>query len=485
MVNYGVSRACETCRRRRKKTCNRCAKAGRACLGYRSSDQLRFRHHKPPALPSPPTSEQSSRGPAVDAFLEQYVVHSADSSVSRGFLDGLPSLLANAEPSSHVAQATISVAWASLGNLWKRPDLLARAREQYLYTLHSFQGLMHSCQVSAPTVEALVTALLLGLYEIISSSEDQPAQEHVAHVRGVCALLLSPNSPFDLQSSMQLFQVANPLLLRQAFKDQPTPGVFCAPASNDTVHDLDAILIKCHPLFERANNQLQDPTTSLDDLQQTFAQALVIKREFSRWDAHKDAAWAPRTVGSISETDAESSSCPYVTPGPIHSYYDVYVGAVMNTYRKTYLMLLDVLIRLAPRSALEETKSPVAWVEQSSILINDMIASIPYHLAKDPKQYLISIVSRSGAPAVGRHVGGLLLLHPLYVLSTCSVVPASTQSYVRRCLAWIGEHMGIGQAKVMSQGYDNIPFQQMAEGHVLIWAGMLLQPDNKSKATSC
>ncbi|KAL4793011.1 hypothetical protein BDV19DRAFT_380484 [Aspergillus venezuelensis] len=438
MVNYGASRGCETCRRRRK-----CAKAGRTCLGYKSTDQLRFRHHKPSVLPSPSTSEQSFTEHAVDTFLEQYVVHSADPGISRGFLDGLPSLLANAEPKSHVVQVTEIVAWASLGRVWKRPDLLSRAREQYVSLLYSFQGPLLSCQVSAPTVEALVTAILLGLYEIISSSVDHPAQEQVAHVRGVCALMLSPSSPFDLQSIMQLFQVANPLLLKYALKPGPTlPRRLCAPASNDT----------------RANNQLRDPTTTPDELQQTFAHALVSKREFSQWGIYKDAAWEPKTVGSVTEADAEASLCPYTT----------------------YLMLLDVLIRLAPRSAIQHTESVNGWKQQAAILINDMIASIPYQLAKHPEEYLVTIASRVGAPALGRYVGGLLLLHPLYVLSTCQIVPVETKIYVRRCLDWIGEYMGIGQATVTSKGYDDIPFQQMAEGHVLIWAGMLLQADNKT-----
>jgi hypothetical protein len=133
------------------------------------------------------------------------------------------------------------------------------------------------------------------------------------------------------------------------------------------------------------------------------------------------------------------------------------------------------------------------WEQQSRVLIDDILASIPYHLANDPREYLDAIASGT-TPLIGRPVGGLLLLHPLYVLASCSIVPDPIKDYVRRCLGWIGQYMGIGQARLMSkvsyfkirkkhrpdflQGIENMPFQQMAEGHVLIWAGMLLQPSD-------
>jgi hypothetical protein len=88
--------------------------------------------------------------------------------------------------------------------------------------LHAFQGVLMSFQLCEPTVEALVTAILLGLYEIITSHESHESkeQEHIAHVRGVCALMLSPNSPFDLLASTQLFQVASPLLIKHGYRLQ-------------------------------------------------------------------------------------------------------------------------------------------------------------------------------------------------------------------------------------------------------------------------
>lgn len=173
----------------------------------------------PVQFPSTSINEISITEDAVGFFVDQYVVCSTDPRVSRGFLDGLPSLLTNAHSSSDLVQAVEIVAWTSLGNQLDRSDLLVTARRQYVSLLRSFQVLLQSCQLLAPTVEALVIAILLGLYEIVSSGEILlEQQKHVAHVRGVCALLLSPNSPFDLFSSTRLFQVANPLLIKRAIQ---------------------------------------------------------------------------------------------------------------------------------------------------------------------------------------------------------------------------------------------------------------------------
>ncbi|EED14960.1 conserved hypothetical protein [Talaromyces stipitatus ATCC 10500] len=497
MVNYGVSRACETCRKRRKKydegrpTCSRCAKAGRVCLGYRSEDQLHFRYHAAPVnapvqTPLPPISEIYTTDHAVRFFLDQYVVRTTDTRISRGFLHGLPSLLANAEPYTDLVQAVEIVAWASLGNQFSWPDLLVKARKQYITLLQSFQVLLLSCQLHSPTVEALVIVILLGMYEIVSSADLLPEQQqHVAHVRGVYALLLSDSSPFDLRSSTQLFQVASPLLARGALQNDHTAGVLCAPASNNTVRNLGQILIECHSLFERVNTQLQNPQTPPTDLQETFAKALRKEYAFSQWDTNLDTSWQANTIGYVTEAEAQASSCPFCWHGAVHSYFDVYVAAVMNTYRKTYLMLLEALIRTASHiNPVNHADTITNWTHEARLLADDIVASVPYHLTSNLRDYLRTITSQKGTPRIGRSVGGLLLLHPLYVLSTSSILHPPMQSYVKSCLAWIGQYMEIGQGTLMSkvngsQGYAILPFQEMAEEHVLIWAGMLLQPIEK------
>ncbi|KAI2818316.1 hypothetical protein CBS115989_5211 [Aspergillus niger] len=345
--------------------CSRCLQSGRICLGYRSNDELRFRHYvvpanKPVQLLFPPQSRIVTTNDPVGLFLDQYVVCSRDSRVSRGFLDGLPSLLASVHPSSDLVRAVEIVAWATLGNKISRPDLLARARRQYTGLLCSFQDLLHCCQLRAPTVESLVIAILLGLYEIVSSDEiTQEQQKHVAHVRGVCALLLSPNSPFDLLSSTQLFQVANPLLIKRDLQVQDNRGVLCAPASNHAVHNLDSILIKCHPLFEHANTQLQDPLASFYELQKTLDRALAIELAFSQWGPTQDVSWKADILTDTRLNEASTTRRPWVplthnlssTTDPKHMFERMMIAhqPIPDIFsRLFYILQVDLWRRLHP-----------------------------------------------------------------------------------------------------------------------------------------
>lgn len=152
-------------------------------------------------------------------------------------------------------------------------------------------------------------------------------------------------------------------------------------------------------------------------------------------------------------------------------------------------MLLDVIMRVVLLRS--EHTSVSDLVHRASDLAAAIVASIPFHLTADVEEY----VQRANAGtqpsnAKVKPVGGLLLLHPLYATARCSIVSTATRKYLARCLDWIGRCMGIGQARLLATSVcarmdgdmpstalsPHLPFQEMSEGHVLIWAGMLLQP---------
>lgn len=126
----------------------------------------------------------------------------------------------------------------------------------------------------------------------------------------------------------------------------------------------------------------------------------------------------------------------------------VYVTAVWNTYRMTHLMVLDIIIRCI--KIVHADSAPTQEQKKADELVKYILASIPYHLSADPKDYLQAILSGSGLIKAGRPVGGLLLLHPLFVGARLSILSVETRNYMNRCLAWMGENMGIGQATLLS-----------------------------------
>lgn len=127
--------------------------------------------------------------------------------------------------------------------------------------------------------------------------------------------------------------------------------------------------------------------------------------------------------------------------------YLVYVAAVWNTYRKTHLMLLEILIScISP----VEMRIISSLQQQANALVDSIVASIPYHLAPDPIDFIRAIGGQEEV-SPGRPVGGLLLLHPLFVVAHCTLVSAPLRAYFGGCLRWIGKHMGIGQANLLSE----------------------------------
>jgi hypothetical protein len=91
--------------------------------------------------------------------------------LSRGYLDGLKTLLSDAGPSSDLVQATKVVALASIGTKLNRPGLVHKARIMYLEMLQSLQVMISNAGM-ARTAESLMTAVLLGLYEVRRSRKD-------------------------------------------------------------------------------------------------------------------------------------------------------------------------------------------------------------------------------------------------------------------------------------------------------------------------
>lgn len=171
------------------KSCNRCLKAGFNCSGYRERQGGTFRQSfagYPPYLSNqvkpfeiielPKRLPQAFPDAHVEAcgltaFFQHFTDVSRDTTVSRGYLDGLEDLVRRAEPDALVLQACKVMALACLGSRLKMLDLLDQARSLHIQLLHSFSKSL--LELSAHDVmESLVTAVLLGLYEVGAGFSD-------------------------------------------------------------------------------------------------------------------------------------------------------------------------------------------------------------------------------------------------------------------------------------------------------------------------
>lgn len=102
---------------------------------------------------------------ALEGFFHDYCLVPENRILSRGYLEGLQRLITKAKPNSNVLQAAKVVAFANLGSRFGIPNLVQKARTMYSEMLRSFQVMISHASASN-TAELLMTAVLLGLYEV-------------------------------------------------------------------------------------------------------------------------------------------------------------------------------------------------------------------------------------------------------------------------------------------------------------------------------
>ncbi|UPK92701.1 hypothetical protein LCI18_003636 [Fusarium solani-melongenae] len=495
MVNYGVSRGCETCKKRRKKcdearpSCQRCLKSRRVCPGYKDDGMLVFRHYQPVDNPSPlqldrwsPTTDVLLEEVALDIFLDGFVVQSQDRRQSRGFLDGMHSLLADAAPACTLISAVRVITLASIANRTRWHSLLETAQKQYGQLLIDFTTSLSREQTRISSKDFL-TAVLLGLYELIMSNHASPAK-YLVHIQGIHSILRQGIHLLHHKPTVQLYLPGAGLILKQAgTSDETGRGVFSPPLNDKPRRSLDDIIIKMSPLTALAEQLLANPYSSIEELFQLQQDLQALEGDIMHWDTDRPTSWAPELVGHVRDETIEDSS--YRCPGPVYKYLDQYVAAAWTSWRSICVLYLDHLSCLAHALGQEVLDGHRAKIHH---LVAELKASIPYHLSRDLGMYVRRPDAETTPNTPQRIVGGLLLLHPLYVVARCTTVTVSDREYFVRILRWIGSEMGISQATVLAdylrpnmQGpsatqNSAVSFMDVLEGHFLISASMMLEP---------
>jgi hypothetical protein len=88
---------------------------------------------------------------------------------------------------------------------------------------------------------------------------------------------------------------------------------------------------------------------------------------------------------------------------------------------------------------------------EAARITEGIVSSIPYLLTADLQTFVENAATGSLPLIPGRPIGGLLSMHTLFILSTLPMAEEKLKIYTRNCLAWIGAHMGIGQAAILSK----------------------------------
>jgi hypothetical protein len=241
--------------------------------------------------------------------------------------------------------------------------------------------------------------------------------------------------------------------------------LFPTLGSRKSGRSLDDLLISLGILYKRGNAALEAWSgLSPDEVLNLRNGALALDDAFVTWERAQEKDFHPNTVFRIKvKKRGDGSHYPVgLRPGKVDTYLDHYIAGIWNLYRASRLSLLDLILKFS--DALNDGRSPEGEHLVADFLVEGMLSSIPFHLAED-------VHALSGGFNPGRATGGLLLMHSIFVTSKLTIVDAHVREYLRECLEWIGEHMGIGQASTFAQ--VNSPFIYLA-----LWLVYVLSNSN-------
>jgi hypothetical protein len=192
--------------------------------------------------------------------------------------------------------------------------------------------------------------------------------------------------------------------------------------------------------------------SELTHLQLLRSQSIALDQRFDKWKDSRSPVFKPTRIGRIDRCDDELDIPVGYWPGTVDTYFDLYVAGVWNIFRAARLLLVALIISLS--EATGDDRGYVDYAVIGNRIAADMIASIPYHLVDNLPAFISDLAKQREIAEAGRYLGGLLLIHPLYVASRMQFLPDEMQCYSRRCLAWIGSNMGFGQATLLAEVRD-------------------------------
>lgn len=183
-------------------------------------------------------------------------------------------------------------------------------------------------------------------------------------------------------------------------------------------------------------------------ISQLRQQCIELEASFHRWQNSRVAEFQPTTVGTVENRELDEDIPVGFWPGSVDTYLDLYAAGVWNLCRGARLCLITMVIEYS--AELEDWDSYNEFAHKANHVAEQIAASVPYHLTDNLYGFLHQHVEKAEIEHSGKALGGLLLMHPLYIATQMQFISPKMRQYMQRCLVWIGQDMGIGQALVLA-----------------------------------
>ncbi|KAM0811967.1 putative Zn(2)-C6 fungal-type domain-containing protein [Seiridium cardinale] len=516
------SRGCQMCRTRRikcdetKPTCNQCTKSRRQCPGYKDEFDLVFRNEtqaterrarkankKALQKLGKSESDDESNGSisptellggtfkspleqaltpalAVPAetradchFIANFILMPRQGS-TRGFLDFLLPMLKAEGPNSHLQRAFNACSMALLNNCAGARDQYAdKALNEYALALGGTNTALRDPEAQK-TDSTLAAVLLLGLFENLTAKQ-LGMSAWGSHIEGAIQLVKQRGrKQLRTRTGLLLFIAVRTQMIIHTLTSGKAPIMGVEWWINDAVKDESAakcqkIMIKTGELraeVTRLMNCMVRTPENIEIMMNMIRRAQMMDQEAVQWMNNVPGYWQFKTVHWETNVANGDYANAEVYPGRVDLYTDFWIASVWNLCRTSRLINASLVVRCAAwvcspvdyRTTPEYATAARTCVET----INDIIASVPYHLGWHLKRKEFLERKNLGQFACGEEnvlkgLAGYFLTWPLACVHGQDYTTDTQRTWVHGRLKYIGDELGVKYAHILSKMQIRIP----------------------------
>jgi hypothetical protein len=208
---------------------------------------------------------------------------------------------------------------------------------------------------------------------------------------------------------------------------------------------LDDLLLSLESLWAK-----WETTHEWEVLMDLRQKSIALNQRFADWQDSRSRELRPTSVAHMdNHWQSISDISAGFWPGRVDTYFDLYVAGVWDIFRAARLLLISLIIKLS--AILGDTGDSSWYIHNARSIAQEIASSIPYHLTDNLYTFLDEFGTSTEIRDPGKSLGGLLLIHPLYVASHTPILSEDMREYMHRCVEWIGSNMGLGQASLLAK----------------------------------
>ena len=334
---------------------------------------------------------------------------------------------------------------ASFSNEFNSGDVLRQSREQYGRALRLTNSALGSPK-EATKDSTLIAVMLLGLYEILTCTNQSSSTSWMDHINGATVLLrLRGRQQLKTKLGLRMFkQVIVSIIASCIQHEVPIPAhiITLQGYAMESLGDNPAWRF-LDTTMRFANLRASIKDGSLIDRDEIIDAAMKVDDDLVKWCETTPLQWRYETLF----TDADPA---LVYEGYYHLYQDHHKAHVWNSVRMSRICLCQIIVGQILRYD-SPPGSPIlpdhtALIQLSANTVARMASEICASVPQFTEQPVSSSTQEAGLGSSDNVAGGYFLLWPLFIVGTLPDLPDSLHQWVIERLLFIGHSKKIPQA---------------------------------------